>query len=89
MMENDKGLKKAMDQWAQIIQDPQVLMNYDDITQNSLVDGSLTPKEAEKQGEKKGVRRIALGMIKKGMDNETISELTALTEEELEPLRGQ
>ncbi|MFE8064992.1 hypothetical protein DUD79_27005 [Priestia aryabhattai] len=88
-MENDKGLKKAMDQWAQIIQDPQVLMNYDDITQNSLVDEILTPKEAEKQGEKKGVRRIALGMIKKGMDNGTISELTALAEEELEHLRGQ
>lgn len=87
-MENDKGLKRAMDQWAQIIQDPQALMNYD-ITQDSLVDENLTSKEAEKQGEKRGVRRIALGMIKKGMDNETISELTALTEEELEHLRGQ
>jgi len=89
MMGNDKGLKKAMDQWAQIIQDPQVLMTYDDITRNSLVDENLTLKEAEKQGEKKGVRRIALGMIKKGMDNKTISELTALTEKELEHLRGQ
>ncbi|MGG1369902.1 hypothetical protein ABE322_29595 [Priestia megaterium] len=49
----------------------------------------MTSKEAEKQGKKKGVRRIALGMIKKVMDNETISELTALTEEELEHLRGQ
>ncbi|MGG1369741.1 hypothetical protein ABE322_28765 [Priestia megaterium] len=88
-MENDKELKKAMDQWAQIIQDPQVLMTYDDITRNSLVDENLTSKEAEKQGEKKGIRRIALGMIKKGMDNETISELTALTEEELEHLGGQ
>lgn len=88
-MGNDKGLKKAMDQWAQIIQDPQVLMTYDDITRNSLVDENLTLKEAEKQGEKKGVRRIALGMIKKGMDNKTISELTALTEKELEHLRGQ
>jgi hypothetical protein len=48
-MENDKGLKKAMDQWAQIIQDPQVLMTYDDITRNSLVDENLTSKEAEKQ----------------------------------------
>ncbi|WP_455920637.1 hypothetical protein [Priestia megaterium] len=88
-MENDKELKKAMDQWTQIIQDPQVVMTYDDINRNSLVDENLTSKEAEKQEEKKGVRRIALGMIKKGMDNETISELTALTEEELEHLRGQ
>ncbi|WP_241771352.1 hypothetical protein [Priestia megaterium] len=64
-------------------------MNYDGITQSSLVDKNLTSKEAEKQREKKGFRRIALGMIKQGMDNQTISELTALTEEELEHLRGQ
>ncbi|MDD1515302.1 hypothetical protein [Priestia megaterium] len=88
-MENDKGLKKAMNQWAQIIQDPQVLMTYDNITRDSLVDENLISKEAEKQGEKNGVRRIALRMIKKGMDNETICELTELTEEELEHLRRQ
>ncbi|MGG0552566.1 hypothetical protein ABEY55_08255 [Priestia aryabhattai] len=78
-----------MDQWEPIIQDPRVLMTYDDITRNSLVDENLTSKEAEKLGEKKDVRRIALGMIKKRMDNQTISELTALTEEELECLRRQ
>jgi len=41
-------------------------MAYDDIIRNSLVYENLTSKEAEKQGEKKGVRRIALEMIKTG-----------------------
>ncbi|ERI06991.1 hypothetical protein HMPREF0083_04932, partial [Aneurinibacillus aneurinilyticus ATCC 12856] len=46
-------------------------------------------KQGEIVGEKRGIMKVALGMIQKGLDNETIAELTELTQEEIEQLRRQ
>ncbi|KIV52534.1 hypothetical protein AM501_00160 [Aneurinibacillus migulanus] len=43
----------------------------------------------EEIGEKKAIMKVALSMIQKGIDNETIVELTELTQEEIEQLRRQ
>ncbi|ERI05722.1 hypothetical protein HMPREF0083_05569, partial [Aneurinibacillus aneurinilyticus ATCC 12856] len=40
-------------------------------------------------GEKKAIMKVALSMIQKGIDNETIAELTELTQGEIEQLRRQ
>jgi len=86
-MNEDQTLKKAMDEWARVIQDPEALMTYE-VRQESLDEKSILNR-AEKQGEKRGIMKVALGMIQKGMDNETIAELTELTEEEIEQIRRQ
>ncbi|MFE4203629.1 hypothetical protein ACFRJ6_24795, partial [Aneurinibacillus aneurinilyticus] len=43
----------------------------------------------KKIGEKKAIMKVALSMIQKGLDNETVAELTELTQEEIEQLRRQ
>lgn len=39
-----------------------------------------------RQGEKKGIQKVALGMIQEGMDSKTINKLTGLTQEEIDKL---
>ena len=85
-MEKDQTLKNAMNEWARVTEDPQMLMIYE-VNQEFQVDEKLTFKKAEKQGEKRAIKRVALRMLQKGMDNQTISELTELTEEEIEQIR--
>ncbi|MCM3098194.1 hypothetical protein [Priestia megaterium] len=85
-MEKDQTLKNAMNEWARVTEDPQMLMTYE-VDQKFQVDEKLTLKKAEKQGEKRAIKRVALRMLQKGMDNQTISELTELTEEEIEQIR--
>ncbi|WP_394548066.1 hypothetical protein [Priestia aryabhattai] len=85
-MENDQTLKNAMNEWARVTKDPQMLVTYE-VNQKFQVDETLTLKKAEKQGEKRAIKRVALKMLQKGMDNQTISELTELTDEEIEQIR--
>ncbi|MBU8687405.1 hypothetical protein ACFW1J_08975 [Priestia aryabhattai] len=85
-MENDQTLKNAMNEWARVTEDPQMLVTYE-VNQEFQVDETLTLKKAEKQGGKRAIKRVALRMLQKGMDNQTISELTELTEEEIEQIR--
>ncbi|MBY0002011.1 hypothetical protein H7S55_17695 [Priestia aryabhattai] len=85
-MEKDQTLKNAMNEWARVTEDPQMLMT-DEVNQEYQVDETLTLKKAEKQGEKRAIKRVVLRMVQKGMDNQTISELTELTEEEIEQIR--
>ena len=61
---------------------------HDKMMFNSAVDDSRKAgiEEGLKQGEKKKQIEIARNMLKKGMDKETIQELTSLSEEELEKL---
>lgn len=87
-MQEDQALKKAIDEWDRVSQDPEVLLAYE-ARRKTLLDELSALRRAEKQGEKKGVMKVALGMIHKGMDNETIAELTELTKEEIEQLRRQ
>lgn len=44
-------------------------------------------REGEKEGEKKKAIEVAKNAIKKGLDNETISELTGLSINEIEAIR--
>ncbi|MFP8642621.1 hypothetical protein ACLHWY_13885 [Priestia aryabhattai] len=85
-MENDQTLKNAMNEWARVTEDPQMLVTYE-VNQEFQVDETLTLTKAEKQGGKRAIKRVALRMLQKGMDNQTISELTELTEEEIEQIR--
>ncbi|MBY0029342.1 hypothetical protein H7K20_19810 [Priestia aryabhattai] len=85
-MENDQTLKNAMNEWARVTEDPQKLVTYE-VNQEFQVDETLTLKKAEKQGEKRAIKRVALKMLQKGMDNQAISELTELTEKEIEQIR--
>ncbi|WP_372779566.1 hypothetical protein ACBZ92_18900 [Priestia aryabhattai] len=50
-MENDQTLKNAMNEWARVTEDPQMLVTYE-VNQEFQVDETLTLKKAEKQGEK-------------------------------------
>ncbi|MHC8965831.1 hypothetical protein [Priestia aryabhattai] len=97
-MQEDQVLKKAMDEWERVSQDPEVLLAYE-ARRKALLDEksalkraeSLGKIEGEKIGEKRGreetIKTMALGMIHKGIDTETISELTGLSQEEINSLR--
>lgn len=85
-MENDQTLKNAMNEWARVTKDPQMLVTYK-VNQEFQVDETLTLKKAEKQGEERAIKRVALRMLQKGIDIQTISELTELTEKEIEQIR--
>ncbi len=95
-MQEDQTLKKAIDEWERVSQDPEVLLAYE-ARRKALLDEKSALKRAEKQGEiigeergkKKAIMKVALSMIQKGIDNETIVELTELTQEEIEQLRRQ
>ena len=56
----------------------------------ALVLGEEKGKQiGEEIGEKKGIIKVALSMIQKGLDNQTIAEFTNLTPEEIDKLRRQ
>ncbi|MFS0617457.1 hypothetical protein [Priestia megaterium] len=84
MGQEDQVLKKAMDEWERVSQDPEVLLAYE-ARRKALLD----EKSALKRAERKGIIKVALGMIQKGIDEETIIELTGLTKEEIQELRRQ
>src|SRR6478735_7619670 len=95
-MQEDHVLKKAMDEWERVSQDPEVLLAYE-ARRKALLDEKSALKRAENlgkiEGERIGVEKtiktMALGMIHKGIDNETISDLTGLSQEEINNLRRQ
>ena len=57
-MEKDQTLKNAMNEWARVTEDPQMLVTYE-VNQEFQVDETLTLKKAEKQGEKRAIKRVA------------------------------
>ncbi len=99
-MQEDQVLKKAMDEWERVSQDPEVLLAYE-ARRKALLDEKSALRRAEKLGEekgkqigeeigeKKGIIKVALSMIQKGLDNQTIAEFTNLTPEEIDKLRHQ
>jgi len=95
-MQEDQVLKKAIDEWERVSQDPEVLLAYE-ARRKALLDEKSALKRAEKlgekrgeeRGEKKGIVKVALGMIEKGLTDTMIVDLTGLTEEEIEKLRQQ
>ncbi|MGG2085494.1 hypothetical protein ABFY59_00430 [Priestia aryabhattai] len=58
-----------------------------------MLNEKSTLKRTETLGEKKGkeetLKKVALGMIEKGLDDSVIVELTGFTLEEIEKLRHQ
>ncbi|MCA4152776.1 hypothetical protein [Priestia megaterium] len=54
-MEKDQTLKNAMNEWARVTEDPEMLMTYE-VNQEFQVDETLTLKKAEKQGKKELLR---------------------------------
>ncbi|MCY8231747.1 Rpn family recombination-promoting nuclease/putative transposase, partial [Priestia endophytica] len=91
-VQEDQVLKKAIDEWERVSQDPEVLLAYE-ARRKALLDEKSALKRAENlgkiEGEKIGILKVALGMIQEGMDNKTISKLTGLTQEEIDNLRHQ
>jgi predicted transposase/invertase (TIGR01784 family) len=75
-----------------VSQDPEVLLACE-ARQKALLDEKSALKRAETLGEKKGkeetLKKVALGMIEKGLDDAVIIELTGFTSEEIEKLRRQ
>jgi predicted transposase/invertase (TIGR01784 family) len=88
----DQVFTKAMDEWERVSQDPEVLLAYE-ARRKALLDEKSALKRAETLGEKKGkeetLKKVALGMIEKGLDDSVIVELTGFTPEEIEKLRHQ
>ena len=91
-MQEDQVLKKAMDEWERVSQDPEILLAYEP-RRKALLDEKSALKRAERlgeeRGEKKGIQKVALGMIQEGIDSKMISKLTGLTIEEVDKLRYQ
>lgn len=93
-MQEDQVLKKAIDEWERVSQDPEVLLAYE-ARRKALLDEKSALRRAENLGEKRGreegrketIKTMALGMIQKGIDNKTISDLTGLSQEEINNLR--
>ncbi|MEK1832434.1 hypothetical protein AAAC51_36550 [Priestia megaterium] len=87
-------MEKAIDEWERVSQDPEVLLAYE-ARRKALLDEKSALRRAENLGEKRGreegrketIKTMALGMIQKGIDNKTISDLTGLSQEEINNLR--
>lgn len=85
-MQEDQVLKKAIDEWERVSQDPEVLLAYE-ARRKALLDEKSALKRAETRGKQEAIRNMAIGMIRKGIDSETISELTGLSRDEIDKLR--
>lgn len=83
-MQEDQTLKKAIDEWDRVSQDPEMLLAYE-ARQKALLD----ELSALRRAEKKGKEEVALNLLKLGVDMETIVKATGLTLEEIEQLRKQ
>lgn len=91
-MQEDQILKKAMDEWERVSQDPEVLLAYE-ARRKALLDEKSALKRAEKKGKQEGreetIKAMAIGMIQEGIASNVISKLTGLSIEEIEKLRHQ
>ncbi|RDZ08174.1 hypothetical protein C3744_26195 [Priestia megaterium] len=87
-MQEDQVLKKAMDEWERVSQDPEVLLAYE-ARRKALLDEKSALKRAEKKGKEEAIKAMAIGMIQEGIANNVISKLTGLSIEEIEMLRHQ
>ena len=95
-MQEDQVLKKAMDEWERVSQDPEVLLAYE-ARRKALLDEKSALKRAEKKGKQEGleegrektIKAMAIRMIQEGIDSNVISKLTGLSIDEVEKLRHQ
>ncbi|MFP3669824.1 Rpn family recombination-promoting nuclease/putative transposase [Priestia sp. SIMBA_032] len=95
-MQEDQVLKKAMDEWERVSQDPEVLLAYE-ARRKALLNEKSALKRAEKKGKQEGleegrektIKAMAIRMIQERIDRNVISKLTGLSIDEVEKLRHQ
>lgn len=87
-MQEDQVLKKAMDEWERVSQDPEVILAYE-ARRKALLDEKSALRRAENQGETKARRTVVLSMTEKGMNPTEIAGLTGIPEEIIKKLLQQ
>lgn len=87
-MQENKDLKRAMNEWERVSQDESVRLAYE-AQRKAVLDEQFAMKKAKKDGEKITSERIALKMIEKGLEDDFISRLTGLSPQEVQELRTQ
>lgn len=87
-MQEDKDLKRAMDEWERVSQDESVRLAYE-ARRKAVLDEQSAMKKAKKDGEKIASERIALKMSEEGLEDDFISRLTGLSPQEVQKLRTQ
>ncbi|WP_245210741.1 Rpn family recombination-promoting nuclease/putative transposase [Priestia megaterium] len=88
VMQEDQVLKKAMDEWERVSQDPEVILAYE-ARRKALLDEKSALRRAENQGETKALRTVVLSMTEKGMNPTEIAGLTGIPEEIIKKLLQQ
>ncbi|KPD09954.1 hypothetical protein AM501_01410 [Aneurinibacillus migulanus] len=87
-VQEDKDLKRAMDEWERVSQDESVRLAYE-ARRKAVLDEQSAMKKAKKDGEKIASERIALKMSEEGLEDDFISRLTGLSPQEVQKLRTQ
>ncbi|KYG33434.1 hypothetical protein AZF06_21555 [Priestia endophytica] len=92
-MKEDEVLKNTtnkIDESQRSSRNPEALLAYE-LRRKAILDEKSALKRAESRGREKGrkevIRDIALGLIQKGIDKKTISEIVGLSQEEIDKLR--
>jgi predicted transposase/invertase (TIGR01784 family) len=87
-VQEDKKLKKAMNEWERVSQDEVVRLAYE-ARRKSVLDEQSAIKRAESLGLEKGKIEVALKMIEEGMEDDLICRVTALPISRIQELRKQ
>ncbi|SFQ86656.1 hypothetical protein [Priestia endophytica] len=85
-----KNTTNKIDESQRSSRNPEALLAYE-LRRKAILDEKSALKRAESRGREKGrkevIRDIALGLIQKGIDKKTISEIVGLSQEEIDKLR--
>ena len=83
-----KGLKEAKEKLKEETLTEEELIAYKRFQENRRIERSEI-ETALKEGEEKGIERVAINAIQKGKSDELIIELTGLTKEQIKVLRNK
>ncbi len=83
-----KGLKEAKEKLTEETLTKEELIAYKRFQENRRIERSEI-ETALKEGEEKGIEKVAVNAIQKGKSDELIIELTGLTKEQIEVLRNE
>lgn len=84
----NKEIKKAMDIINEMSMDEKEWELYMS-RQRAILDYNTGMRDAREEGIKEGAIKIAKNMLKKGIDIDTIIEVTGLTKEEIEEIKNK
>lgn len=89
-MNEDTTLKRAIEEWDRVSQDPEVILAYQ-AREKAILDEQSALKRAERLGKRAGMeegkRKTAIKLLELGVDHETIAKATELSVEEIETLK--